>query len=230
MGLNSVKIGGFDMYETYDLILASKKIPQPTPETKFVSVPSRNGSVDMSEVLGSLKYQDRTIEIKFLYIGQDILTKVSEVAEYLNGKRLKIIFDEDSNYYYDGRFSFNSITFKKDGGLITVKATCLPFKYSILDSTDDWLWDTFNFETGIINETGNITVSKSKTVSLYIVGKPQDVSITASTSMSVSLNGETFDLLEGTNKLYGATLNEGKNDFIFSGTGTISIIYREGLL
>ena len=50
-----------------------------------------------------------------------------------------------------------------------------PYKYNVADSTEDWLWDSFDFETGIIDEGTEITVRTGETKTYTIV--PDQMSV-----------------------------------------------------
>ena len=39
---------------------------------------------------------------------------------------------------------------EKDWSRITIDYDVGPYKWSVLSSTDDWLWDPFNFQNGVI--------------------------------------------------------------------------------
>ena len=153
--------------------------------------------------------------------------KVSEIENYLHGKRMKVVFDDDANYYYIGRLKVNEWSSQKSIGKLVIECVADPYKYDI---QDDWLWDSFDFENGYISESENIPVSGSTTV--VIVGKRKKTypTITASSAMSVAYNGATYNLTEGINKLYDMILDEGENTLTFSGSGSVLIEYTGGSL
>ena len=106
--LLGVTIGDKHSYNDFALLMKTKVISPPEVQTKFLEVPMRNGSIDMTDTLtGSVKYKNRSITIKFKILDryEDIWTKVSEVENYLHGKRMKVIFDDDPCFYYVGRLS-----------------------------------------------------------------------------------------------------------------------------
>ena len=108
--------------------------------------------------------------------------------------------------------------------------TMNPYKYELTSSAEDWLWDTLDFETGIIREYSDMIVDGELTVS--IEGTPLTVIpvITASNSMKVAFGGQTYDLKAGQNKFYGIKLRKGENTLTFTGNGTVTIDYRGGWL
>lgn len=47
--------------KNYGLIVAPYEIPMPPAKTDYVEVPGRDGSLDMTEALGTVRYGDRVI-------------------------------------------------------------------------------------------------------------------------------------------------------------------------
>ena len=111
--MNGVTIGEKHSYNDFGLILSSVVISPPKPQTKSVAVPMRDGSIDLTEaVTNEVKFNDRTITMTFSVIDpiNTWSAKVSEIQNYIHGKRLKIILDKDCAFYYIGRVSVNEWT------------------------------------------------------------------------------------------------------------------------
>ena len=224
-----VTFGDKHSFDDFGIYLTSKTINPPEPQTNTISVPLRDGSIDLTESLtNDVKYNDRKIDMTFSVVHpmEQWSDKVSEIENYLHGKRMKVVFDDDANYYYIGRLKVNEWSQKSIGKLV-IECVADPYKYDI---QDDWLWDSFDFENGYISESENIPVSGSTTV--VIVGKRKKTypTITASSAMSVAYNGATYNLTEGINKLYDMILDEGENTLTFSGSGSVLIEYTGGSL
>lgn len=228
-----VMIGEKHSYNDFGLILSSKVISPPVPQTNMVTVPMRDGSLDLTEALTEdVKYNDRVITLNFSVIDarNTWTAKVSEIQNYLHGKRMKIVFDDDAAYYYIGRVSVNKWTSNKGVGKLVIECNVEPFKYDILSSAVDWEWDIFDFEEGIINETGELIVDGSRTITLICRRKRMFPVFTASTDMTVTYEGETYNLKAGSQKVYDIFFVEGENELTFSGNGTITIDYTGGSL
>lgn len=220
-------------YRDYGLILSEKDMGAPEARTNLVDVPMRDGSIDMTDTLAKgIKYKDRKIKLTFYFPGsrEQWADKMSELQNALNGQRMKLIFDDDLAYFYEGRLSVNEWQSVGNAGKIVIDAVCDPFKYDLTSSAADWEWDTFDFETGIINEGGNIEVNG--TAAIYIIGRKKRSYpiITASAAMTVTFDGETYNLAAGENKVYDIVLLEGENEFIFNGNGIVSVDYIGGSL
>lgn len=228
-----VTIGDKHSYNDFGLILSKKEISPPVPQTNFVKVPMRDGSIDMTEALtGDVKYNDRIITLTFSVIDpiKEWGGKISVIENYLHGQKMNIIFDDDSGFYYVGRVAVDKFSSKKNIGTIVVKATVEPFKYDLLSTAVDWEWDTFSFDNGLINEMGQLAVDGETTVTLLCRKKRMFPIFTASAAMTVTYKGETYSLKAGSQKVYDIFLCEGENELTFKGSGTITIDYIGGSL
>ena len=223
-----VKIGGYHSYNDLGLILTKKVISPPSPQTSNVTVPMRDGSIDLTEALtDDIKYNDRKITLTFSLIGSKATwdSKFSNVANLIHGQRMQLIFDDDPSFYWIGRVSINDWATDRNLGTMVVEATVEPFKYDVFSSAVDWEWDIFDFENGIINELGELVIDGETSVTIICRKKRMFPIFTASAAMTVTYDGETFNLSKGSQKMYDIFLVEGNNELTFKGNGTITIEY-----
>lgn len=231
--MNGVMIGEKHSYRDFGLILSSKVISPPSPQTKFVAVPLRDGSLDLTESLtGDVRYKDRPITMTFTVIDPVNMwsAKVSEVQNYLHGKKFRITFDDDCAFYYVGRVAVNEFKSNKGFGTLVIEGTCEPYKYDVQSTSEEWLWDVFDFEIGYIHEAANVVVDEYEEI--VVIGKRKQtyLTITASAEMTMEFEGMTFIIKKGTQKLYDVILPEGENKLIFRGNGTVTVDYIGGSL
>ena len=231
--MKGVKIGDRHTYKDWNLILISTDIGFPDPKTETIDIPGADGELDFSEVLtGDISYNNRTISIQLEMVDkfENWRNKISEISNYLHGKKLKIIFDEDPSFYYFGRLSVNDFKSNKSTGTITIEANVEPYKYDLFSSLEDWLWDPFNFDNGIINETNNLQVDGE--LEVKIVGRRKKVipKVTCDNELQLLFNGQTYNLPEGTSYSPEIEICEGENILKFIGNGTVTIEYRGGSL
>jgi len=231
--MKGVLFGEKHSYRDFGLILSSKVISPPQPQTKLVDVPLRDGSIDLTESLtGDVKYKDRKITITFTVIDPVNMwsDKVSNIENYLHGRRMKIVFDDDCAFYYVGRVAVKDCKSQKGYGTLVIEGTCEPYKYDVQSTSEDWLWDIFDFETGYISEASGIVVDGQ--ADIVIVGKRKQtyMTITASAEMTMEYEGTAYIIKEGTQKLYDVILPEGENKLSFTGTGTVTVDYTGGSL
>lgn len=234
-----VQLGDKHSYKDFGLVFNSRPvISPPAVKTAYVDVPGMNGSLDLTESLtGDVRYGTRTISLSFKVIGDREKWSgiYSDLLYYLHGQEMRIIFDEDPTYFYKGRVSINewkSSIFTSD---IAVDAVVDPYKYDLYSSTEDWLWDPFNFDTGLIRDYRNLKVdgtlnytipgTRMKVVPTFTV-KSDDGS-----GLKVTYERKTYSLPDGTTRIPEIVIkNQTNNQFTFTGNGTVTIEYRGGEL
>ena len=229
----SATINDIYMLDEYDMPLESLAYTSP-PKTKtnVISVPGRNGSLDLTDFYGRVFYEDRTITMIF-GCGKERLmwpTVFSDIANKFHGQKVKIIFDDDPAYFYVGRASVDNVERAQRIGKLTITVTAEPYKYELCESGEDWLWDPLDFVFGIIREYSNITVNGSLKYIVEGSAMPVILELESSADMTVTYKNKTYDIKAGTNKIYGIEIVNGANELIFKGTGTITIHYRGGSL
>ena len=217
----------------YNLVLTNKEIPLPDLKTNIINIPGANGSLDLSEVLTrNILYKNRTLVLKFEYLGtwNTFQSMISKIADDLHGKKIKVIFDIDSNYYYEGRAKIDKLDSDIKKKSLTIKVDAYPFKIENKSSIEDWLWDEFSFEDGIIREYTNLVVNKK--LILNIPGRKMSAVpiIISNKNMKVTYNNITYSIEAGENIITELATSEGDNIYTFTGNGTINIDYRGGRL
>lgn len=230
----SVSINGIDMLSTYGMALANRHCVQPpVPKTIYQDVPGADGSLDLSTAIaGRIIYERRVITLNFgCGYPMDKWPEVfSEILRNFHGREGKLIFDDDPMYYYAGRMTVSEYSRARTLGTFTISVNADPYKYELTASDEDWLWDSFSFEKGVIRDYKELEVNGS--LSLNVPGTQRWVipEITVSTAMTVSYGGKDYELKQGTNKIYDIVIKEGENVLMFTGTGTVTISYRGGIL
>ena len=229
-----VTLGGKHTYRDWGLFPKSRPtIAPPSVVTNYVSVPGLDGQLDLSEVLtGRAGYGTRNFTAEFIVINARNRwdTLYSEMLDTLHGQRVQIILDEDPDYYYTGRVTVNAMESDRKTATISLKAVCDPYKLEITGSLDDWLWDSFNFETGIVRDYRDMTVDGTLTLTIPGTFRPCIPTITVSDAMTATFGGKEYALAAGDNRISGIRITEGDNVLTITGSGTVSIDYRGGRL
>lgn len=143
-------------WDDWHLVPTSRPLfSQPTQKTQYIDIPGADGSIDLTESLTPYPvYNNRTGSLEFIvmngYESWDV--KLSMINNFLHGKKMRAILEDDPSYYYEGRFTVNNWKSNNNGtwSNITIDYNVAPYKTSLLSTVDDWLWDPFSFETGII--------------------------------------------------------------------------------
>ena len=164
----------FDTWHTardWGLKLLSYHIPMPEPKEKTVDVAGAHGVLDLTEVDGTVYYGRREgIEIIFDLVdgsGQSWLARYSEIAAAIHGQKMKMILDDQPDYYYMVRLNLDSTKSDPVLSQFVLTGSAEPFKYDVTTSAEDWLWDPFNFHSGVIRVLKDIKITSSnKTVKI----------------------------------------------------------------
>ena len=235
---HSIIFGDKNTWADWYLIPSSRPVfNPPRPKTKFVDVPGADWHIDMSTVLtGDIAYEARQGSLEFIVDNghKDWFDLYSEIMDYLHGKLLKATLEDEPVYYYEGRFSVNEWKSEPHNSKIVIDYNVAPYKYEMFSSLENWEWDTFNFETGIIREYKDLRVDGS--LKFTIVGRRMSVIpsfIVKSDNgkgLKVTFNGTTYDIPDGTSRIVNIKTVSGENTLEFTGNGTVSIEYRGGRL
>lgn len=133
-----VTFGEKHSYIDYGLLMASRpEIAAPEPKRMTVDIPGMDGVLDLTEAnVGETKYENRPLTFRFFTLVdiEDSAELKHRIFQDLHGKKLEIILDEDSNYYYYGRcsVSIENETPQKLNVVVTVDAE--PFKREIAET------------------------------------------------------------------------------------------------
>jgi hypothetical protein len=229
----------FHSYDDWGLYITNTDyIGEPKQYTRYIEIPGRNGLLDLSEAIsGRQIYTSR--EIKINLAGRRDKTDwdvvMSAFRNDINGKVCRLIFDNDKSYYWRGRIDikdFNSVL--NLGKFVVDVPNAEPYKYSLTTSAEPWLWDPFNFETGIITYIGAVTISGTETITIpagYMPTSPEIVVSDLSGTLTLDYGGQTYTLTTGTNKI-PSILVGGDTDvaLTFTGNAKVQIVYRSGSL
>lgn len=206
----------------------------PEMKTHYVELPGGDGIIDLSTLLTDRPtFNNREGNIEF-YVDTDYkpwYEIYSEITNYLHGQKVRAALEDEPNYYYEGRFTIDEWASEEQRSIIKFAYNVYPYKFSTRSSMDDWVWDTFNFNTDIAASYGSIRVDGS--VALTILGSNMPVipTINASDSgMSIVYSGTEYTLEKGSNRLGSIVISGGQNEVTLKGNGTISIDFRWGKL
>lgn len=158
---HSITFGDKNTWDDWHLVPSSRPVfNPPSVKTKTLDIPGGDGVIDLTESLtGYPVYNNRSGSIEFIVLNdfcqpvdthEEWYETYSKIMDYLHGQEMKAILDDDKEYYYEGRFTVNSWKSDKNYSKITIDYSVGPYKWLIRSILDDWLWDPFNFETGII--------------------------------------------------------------------------------
>ncbi len=215
--MKGVYFGNIHSYNDLNLILEPFTPTPAKPQTNFLRIPGRDGSLDLTEANGELKYDSRDFQFKFTIDPADGMTfdeKVSQVSNALNGRKFKITLDRDPGYYWSGRCVVDKYAQKKNLGQITVKATVDPYK----------LKQSATVVSAALTSAGKeVSLENGRLAAVPIIECTDD-------NTTITFGSGTHKLNAGTHKVLNIRLVEGTNVLTVQGTGTVKVTWQEGEL
>lgn len=145
-------LNGINTWDEWHLIPSSRPdIAMPGISEKYLEIPGRDGSIDLSEWLaGRITYGDREGSLEFYHQNgyEDYETVRRAMAHYFHGRTLKMILEDDPGYYYEGRFRLNGWKSDASHSKVVIDYRLRPYKWDILSRVrpTDWPFDAFGFE------------------------------------------------------------------------------------
>lgn len=229
----------FDTLNDWGLAVGNNDyIGDPVQETFFEDIPGASAMLDLSEVLCNrpiFKYRP----IKVLLGGKrprlDWDSIISTFRNEIEGKVVKITFSNDLAYYWRGRVNVTDFQRTRGIGQFNLNIPKAdPYKYEILSSEDEWEWDSFDFENGVIRTIGKIDINNTSIVipkGNMLVAPEFIIENIAGQSLYVAVNGTKYKLLEGYNRFPQILVaGEEEVELKFMGRCTAAIRYRGGSL
>ena len=124
---------------------------------------------------------------------------------------MRIVLDEDAEYYYVGRLTVSDpIKEMNVIDKITITADCEPYKYKINDTV----------VTQAVNGTSIIVLTNMRKRTVPI--------ITSDATFTITFGGKSATVAAGTFTIPELELVAGENEVTVSGTGNITFTYQEG--
>lgn len=212
------------IFGTYDTSLNGWTLTEwifeaPVYKANFVSVPGRDGDLDLSTSLtgGEPVYNSRMLTATFESSEETRLireTIINTMVNKLDGIRMKIYIPDDNDHYLEGRVhvekKYNDIAHAS----VIITAVCDPWRYSKEETTVTISASTTEMITSLQND------SKKSIVPLIEV---------TSSSIHVTYGEKTWDLSKGKYKLPDFCVPPGTSSVKYK-EGTAIIKYRQVIL
>lgn len=235
---HSITFGDKNTWDDWHLIPSSRPVfNPPNPKKIYYDIDGADWHLDMTESLsGDVPYDGRTGSMEFIVDNghKDWTELYSEILDYLHGQSRQAVLEDDPMYYYVGRFSVNRWKSDPHNSKIVIDYDVHPYKFERFSSLEDWEWDSFNFDGGIVREYKDLRVDE--TLSLEICGRRKavvpsfDVKSDDGEGLKVEFDGLTYSIPDGKSYIPAILVKEGVSTLIFTGYGTVSVDYRGGRL
>lgn len=214
--MQGITFGEYHSYTDFNLMIAAEGISDipPSIQENYLEVPYRNTLLDMTESFGKRAYEKRTPSYTFMVVqgSESWDAIIRNISNAIHGKRLKIVYDRDPNYYLFGRARVNSFSSDKGVGTVVIDAVCDPFKYKLQPTSESF------------------TVNGTLSISLDNEGEPVFPKITTTAEMQVVQGENTYTFSTVTDYQTKIKLDQGTNTLTLNGTGNITFTYQEGVL
>lgn len=184
--MDTITVNGQNLKELFGIFVTSWEDDPPEPETSFVSVPGRDGDVDLTDALaGWTVYGNRTIKVGLAADAgrtkQDALFAFTSVKRLVHGRRCRIEFSGDPGYAYTGRAALGDVAYLRGAWTCTLTATCLPYK-----------------SRGTM--TYHLDAAYGKTVVIRSGAQPVCPVFEVGSRTLVNIDGTTYEFPEGTSR------------------------------
>lgn len=224
MKKRTIQLGDYDTAAHGLWTLTAWEFPEPAPEENLVPVPGRTrGPLDLSTVLtdGEPSYGARALSITLESSAGDRLARAARISEMVNklhGRRVDIVLPDHPLHYATGRLTVKTLYNDPAHASVEVAGVCEPWLYA-KDETVVPLQATTEAQTVRLRNAGAMPVVPT----LEVTAEEGDSVLLAFGSASVALSAGTYTWPE-------LRLTPGDHSITYSGSGALTIIYREAVL
>ena len=209
--MKGVNFGDFHSYRDFSLILSQKTIGTPSPKTETIDIPGGDGVLDLTEVFGEVRYNNRNLSFEFSSIvpQSDFMNQFSHIQNTLHGQKMRIVLEDDPEWYYTGRISVSEWKAEKAVGKLTIDCDCEPYKTKLSETV----------VKATVDGPKAVVLTNSKKIVM------PTIDITGEVDLTFGMN--SYSLSEGRYNLPGIRLANGENTILLDGAGTATFTYLE---
>lgn len=137
---HSITFGDKNTWDNWHIVPSSRPVFNPPKQKKnTLDIQGGNGIIDLSESLtGYPVYNNREGSFEFIVMNdyKPWQETYSDICDYIHGRKMKAVLEDDPHYYYEGRFSVNDWKSDKDWSKITIDYNVSPYKTRKVDSKE----------------------------------------------------------------------------------------------
>ncbi len=236
---HSVTFGSMNTFSDWHLVPDSRPvIAMPEPKKVTVDVPGSNGILDLSETLTKYPiYSNRSGSLVFNVLNniEDWSVLYHRIANYLHGKRMRMVLEDDPDYYYMGRYTVvwgspNDGTWSQVG----VDYDLDPYKYYKYNSIEEApdLYSNINVSGTVIKTLSGLdNVGEVPVVPEFTFTNISGQFTTTLNNSELSISNLSKQIsVNGTRKYHDIILsNMTSNNNLrlsFSGNGRVTVLFR----
>lgn len=201
-------------FEDLEIVLSSHSVTPPQPKTYFVQVDGADGELDLSEWAGEVKYENRTVKATFTCFAERVnhTEVVDTFKSFILGRRLKITFSDEAEYYYDGRCTAIEVKTEKSISTLECEFVCKPYKTA--------------------HESTVITKEVTDSLEIVLKAKRKTVVPTITVDETVTLKYGTlvYTIQAGTQQVPAIVVTDTPKILTVTGACNITLSWMEGVL
>lgn len=228
----------YDTLNDWNLVLTHVSIDDANTRRFEVTVPGRDGTLDLSSALGGIYYENREVKLSFICLNYEtgrFHLLASTIRNAIDGKLCRFTLSDDSSYFWRGRPQVTAVWPEIEHTAIEITLDAEPYKYSVSSSYDPWIWNTFSFVNGVIVQESDIVLN-NQTVEHVLPadrarGKPTIWLNRGSAQVKLSTMSTWLTLKAGANVFPEIRMDaQNAQTLQLKGTGTVGLDYRLGSL
>lgn len=135
ISMHSIVFGDVNSFDDWHLVSVERPVVNPpAPKVHYIDNPGADGQIDLTHaLLSDPVYANREGSFEFYvlnqYSGYNWVEMHDRIVRYLHGKTMKLTLEDDSDFYYKGRFFVNEWKTQKDWSHIVIDYNLEPYKY-----------------------------------------------------------------------------------------------------
>jgi hypothetical protein len=151
-----IRFNGKKSYEDFKIRIISATVAEPKKREIKVTVPYRNGSIDLSDYDGNFYFDDTEVSYKMFVSDTDpvtLLRRIEKIKSWLCEAPQQNIYDNYSeNYHFVGKCRTVETSLGEDDITANLEVTFDVAPYKVSDDFADTAWDTFSFDDDCLNQ------------------------------------------------------------------------------
>ena len=215
-----IQFGNYNSYDDFGLYLTGLTIGEPALKTNYLNIPALDGQTDLSGVISANPiYDNRAITYTFVWRStvETFEDEVRAIAGALHGQDMKVVHGA-SPFYYEGKLTVSSPTLDSLSGKATVTVSLNAFPYALKSAITSSVFVLTSTEWVATLTNGRMQVIPTFT----LTGNNAEATIV--------FKNVTVTMSAGESRFADIIFTEGENVLTVSGSGTLTVSYREGAL
>lgn len=216
--MKGVTFGDYHSYNDFALVLSKAELESPAVKEVKQEIEGADSELDLTDFFGEPKYNNVKHRFTFSTLaisGMEFVSLSSSIKNALHGKKVRIILDDDPNFYYMGRVFVSRFHNERQIGTVEIECDCEPYKLKLEKTV----------VSKAVNGTAAITLTNLRKRAV------PEVQITTTSSIRIEFQGSNiWDLGSGSYTLPELELVQGDNVVTVTGIGTVQFSWQEGAL